>query len=246
MVVIPAISFADLLEASEARVLALFCRLTVEAAAPTDARIEKVARRFQLTAAQLLCGLGFNRHGPHLHEVHELLGLRDSLDLARRRNRIFVSDIYCELSREDVLAIYQRVRSDPESLHVMQYLLAERLRRIEQAIENTVNSLVIERYKKEMRAIYLDGIAQLEFAEERLARTDSGFRALLNEVDYIVDSRLVPIGDIFFRNSVLPQEKRRLIQRGLVPRYLVEHRLEEPDIPPQERRMLEAQLKSMK
>jgi hypothetical protein len=108
-----------------------------------------------------------------------------------------------------------------------------------------VNSIVIERYKKEMRAIYTDGVAQIDFAETRLADTHSGFRALLNEVAMIAESKLIPVGDIFYREGVLPEEKRRLIMRGLVPRNLVEDRLLDESISSQERKVLEEQIKTM-
>ena len=49
-----------------------------------------------------------------------------------------------------------------------------------------------------MRAIYNDGVARIEFAEDRLSKTHSGFRALLNEMVMIVDARLIPVGDIIF------------------------------------------------
>jgi hypothetical protein len=51
------------------------------------------------------------------------------------------------------------------------------------------------------------------------------------------------VGDIFFRDTVLPEEKRRLIVRGLVPRELIVARLAETDVPPQERKVLDEQLR---
>ena len=126
---------------------------------------------------------------------------------------------------------------------MLQHLLERRLQKIEESIEATVNSVVIERYKKEIRAIYSDGVAQIDFAEMRLSKVHSGFRALLNEVALIVESRLIPVGDIFFRESILPEEKRRLMIRGLIPRELVLSRLADERIPVQERAVLEDQLK---
>jgi hypothetical protein len=93
-----------------------------------------------------------------------------------------------------------------------------------------------------MRAIYHDGVAQIEFAEDRLSRTHSGFRALLNEVVMIVGVRLIPIGDLFFRDTIPPEEKRRLIRKGHIPKGLIEQRLADAAVPPQERTMLEDQL----
>lgn len=240
------ISFAELVTAPEERLVNVFCRIPIDRSESADMRIRTVAQRLQLGAAQLVCGLGFNRYAPRITEIVELLGLASFEDLVRRRNEAFVSDIYRDLAIDDVLAIYQAVRNEPAQLQVMQYLLAARLRNIEQEIDSTVNSLTIERYKKEMRAIYADGIAQIEFAEDRLQRTDSGFRALVNEVAIMVESRLMPAGDVFFRDSVLPEEKRKLISRGFIPRTLVESRLEDPALSIQERRMLEEQLRHMR
>ena len=120
----------------------------------------------------------------------------------------------------------------------MQYLLKRRLINIERQIEATVNSLIIEKYKAEMRAVYNDGIADIEFAEERLNTRDSGFRALLNEVCIIIESKLIPAGDIFFRDTILPQEKHKILSKGLMPRDLIQTRLEDENISQEEKQIL--------
>ena len=120
----------------------------------------------------------------------------------------------------------------------MQYLLESRLESIESKIEETVNSMIIEKYKAEMRAIYSDNIADIDFAEKRLSRTDSGFRALLNEVTIIAESKLLPAGDIFFRDTILPEEKRKLLNKGMIPIELIESRLADENISQQEKKML--------
>jgi hypothetical protein len=120
----------------------------------------------------------------------------------------------------------------------MQYLLRNRLENIESRIEATVNSLIIEKYKAEMQAVYADKIADIDFAEERLNNVESGFRALLNEVCLITGSRLIPAGDIFFRETILPEEKRKLLSKNLIPVELVESRLQDKDISQQEKKML--------
>ena len=210
--------------------------------APTS-RTKQVAKNLGLTHSQLVCAVGFNARIQDLSDVVAVMGF-DSYDaLARERNQAFANDIYQQLGINDVLAVYRHVVDCMPLLEVIQHLLTRRLQKIEDRIEATVNSVVIERYKKEMRSIYNDGVAQIDFAEERLSKTHSGFRALLNEVAMIVESRLIPIGDIFFRESILPEEKRRLMIRGLIPRELVESRLEDRDIPEQERNVLEDQLK---
>ncbi len=89
-----------------------------------------------------------------------------------------------------------------------------------------------------MRAIYSDNIADIDFAEKRLSRTNSGFRALLNEVTIIAESKLLPAGDIFFRETILPEEKRKLLNKGMIPIDLIETRLQEEQISQQEKKML--------
>ncbi|RME34038.1 MAG: hypothetical protein D6786_06035 [Gammaproteobacteria bacterium] len=200
------------------------------------------SRHHGLNLTQTICALGFNPHVGEVPEVLGQLGYPDYKKLADERNRRFIDDVYDKLTIGNVLKIYEVVAAAPEMLEVMQYLMISRLEHIEERIEQTVNSLVIDRYKREVRAIYKQGIATIEFAESRLDRTDSGFRALINEVGIIVDSRLIPIGDIFFRDTVLPEEKRRLIQRGQIPRELILSRLDDDGISAQERAMLEQSL----
>ncbi|MGD9600354.1 MAG: hypothetical protein AB7O21_00415 [Gammaproteobacteria bacterium] len=238
--------FEDILTADTAALLkALYKAASTREETVTGRRSRMIAKNLGLTHCQLLCAVGFNSHIHELPDVTTLLGYPGYDALAKTRNEYFVNDMYDRLGIRDVLAIYQHVARDPRHLQVLQYLMSARLRRLEERIEATVNSLVIERYKKEIRAIYADGVAQIEFADERLQNTHSGFRALLNEVTLMVESRLIPVGNMFFRENILPEEKRRLIVKGLVPRHLVESRLEEADIPPKERKVLEEQLRLM-
>lgn len=214
-----------------------------ERLASGTARARLVARNLGLTYAQLVCALGFNAGIEDLSDVLATIGFASYDELARERNVIFTTDIYQQLGIRDVLAVYQHAPKNMRLLEVLQHLIARRLQRIEDRIEETVNAIIIERYKKEMRSIYGDGVAQIDFAEQRLANTHSGFRALLNEVTLIAESRLIPVGDIFFRDSVLPEEKRRLIIRNLIPRELIQTRLADERIGAQERAVLEDQLK---
>lgn len=235
--------FQDILTSTGEDLLKVLYKSSAGAGGKSPASPREYARSLGLTYAQLVCALGFNPNIRDLPDVVEIVGFESYESLARERNQYFANDIYDRLGIKDVLAIYLAVPNDMQMLEVMQYLLSNRLRCIENRIEATVNSIVIERYKKEMRAIYNDGVAQIEFAEERLSQTHSGFRALLNEVVMIVEARLIPIGDLFFRDTILPEEKRRLITKGLIPKSLVEQRLEDEAVSPQERKVLEEQLR---
>jgi hypothetical protein len=234
--------FEEILTSSGESLLKMLYRSSADAKGGSSSSQKDYARNLRLTYAQLVCALGFNRDIHNLPDVIQIMGFVSYEALAKERDAFFTTDIYNRLGIKDVLAIYAHVPDDMDMLIVMQYLLFARLNQIEQRIEETVNSIVIERYKKEMRAIYHDGVAQIEFAEDRLNRTRSGFRALLNEVVMIVEARLIPTGDIFFRNTILPEEKRRLIIKGHIPKSLIEQRLDDDDVPAQERTMLEQQL----
>lgn len=235
--------FQEILTSSGEGLLKILYRSSSGANGKTASSTREYARNLGLTYAQVVCALGFNSDIRNLPDIIEIIGFESYDALARERNQYFANDIYDRLGIKDVLAIYQHVPNDMKMLEVMQYLLPTRLHRIESRIEATVNAVIIERYKKEMRAIYNDGVAQIDFSEKRLSQTHSGFRALLNEVVMIVEARLIPIGDLFFRDTILPEEKRRLIIKGLIPRELVEQRLTEDGVPLQERKVLEEQLR---
>lgn len=201
-------------------------------------KIKRVAAKLGVRSAQVVCGLGFNRNIRNLPDILSALGYENYEQLADDRNSYFINDVYQHLSIEDILAIYKSLKHQYGLIQVIQYLLTSRLANIEQRIDATVNPLVIERYKKELRTAYAEGIAQIDFAESRLTNVHSGFRALINEVVIMAETKLIPIGDIFFRDTVLPEEKRKLISRGLVPADFVHARLEDTTIPAKEREML--------
>jgi len=196
------------------------------------------AKKFRLNPEQLVFALGFNQKTRELEEIFTSLGYMNLEELTKERNELYINDIYQKISLENILTLYSIVRNDNEMLQVMQYLLKNRLENIESRIEATVNSLIIEKYKAEMKAVYADKIADIDFADERLNNTESGFRALLNEACIITESRLIPAGDIFFRETILPEEKRKLLSKNLIPVELVESRLEDANISQQEKQML--------
>lgn len=205
-----------------------------------------IARGLNLTSGQLMCGVGFNPEAQDSTEIVSLLGFKRFADIEERRNEYFAKDIYRRLTLDNILAIYDVIKDNNQALHSMQYLLHRRLQSIEDNIENTVNSLTIEKYKAEIRAIYSDGIATIDFAKERLQQMDNGFRSLVNEVSMITENKLIPVGEVFFMDTILPEEKRRLLDRGLIPSELVKTRLQDRSIPDQESRILREYLRKQK
>ena len=194
--------FKEIISANPEELMQFFYKINNDNT-PLEERFGNTVKKLQLRPAQIICSLGFNPNAKELPELLPVLGYVTYDELARERNDRFTTDIYKELSLENILSIYSAVKNDPDNLQLMPYLLKARLANIEEKIETTVNSLVIDKYKAEMRSIYNDGIANIDFAEDRLNRLDSGFRALLNEVTIITESRIIPVGDIFFREMII-------------------------------------------
>lgn len=235
--------FNDILSASEEELVQLFYKFRDDQSLAKEEKLAAVGKKFLLRGAQLACAVGFNPNAPQLTEILPIMGFDSFDELAQQRNDVFTTDIYRQLTFDNVIEIYSSIITNSELLQIMQYLLKKRLHNIERKIEATVNSIIIEKYKAEMRAIYFDRIATIEFVEERLDNKDSGFRALLNEVAIIIESKLIPTGDIFFRDSILPEEKRKLLNKGLIPIDLVESRLQDESITNEEKRILQDHLK---
>jgi len=235
--------FNKILHESENELIARLHGLC-DPALQTRVPLAEIATVLKLRPEQLICAVGFNHSARYLTEELAVLGYASFNELARDRNEIFVSDIYKRLTLENILKIYERIRNDQETVEVMQYLLKQRLGKIENEIESTVNSVVIDKYRSEMRTVYSLGIAGIDFAEDRLDRQDSGFRALLNEVSIIVENKIIPVGEIFFRDRVLPQEKLKLLNKGLIPLELVQSRINDEKISPYEKKVLNDYMKS--
>jgi len=238
-------TFNDIITAQEEELLQMFYKFR-EDTTTSGNRLNEVAKKFRMHPQQMICAVGFNPQVRFLTELLPILGYATYNELSQERNDTFISDIYKRLSLDNILKIYEVIVSDRDLLQTMQYLLKSRLEKIEQRIEETVNSLVIEKYRAEMRAIYNNGVATIEFAENRLDRQDSGFRALLNEVSIIVESKLIPAGEIFFRDTILPQEKQKLLGKGLIPKELVESRLADAKTSQDEKKVLYDYLKSQR
>jgi hypothetical protein len=232
-------TFSDILTGEEEDLVKIFYSFSAKKY-PDDNKknLAAAAKKLKLKPAQVILALGFNGNIKNLGEIYTALGFTSLEELTKERNEIYINDIYQYISLDNILTLYSTVKDENETLQVMQHLLKNRLENTESKIEATVSSLIIEKYKAEMKAIYADKIADIDFAEERLNNAESGFRALLNEACIITESRLIPAGDIFFRETILPEEKRKLLSKNLIPVELVESRLEEKNISQQEKQML--------
>ncbi len=235
-------SFKEIINFSEEELLQLLYKFNLSDKV-IENKAEAIAIQLKLREAQLICAIGFNKAVRKLPEIPPILGFANYDSLMNARNEFFTTDIYKLISLDNILSIYSMVKNDIKNKQIMEYLLSNRLETIEKRIEETVNSLIIDKYKEEMRAIYSDGIVGIDFVETRLNKSDSGFRALLNEVTLIVENKIIPAGDVFFRETILPQEKRKLLNKGLIPKDLIETRLSDASISDVEKKILYDHLK---
>ena len=231
-------SFKAILRYSEEQLLKLLYKFNISNRVD-DEKAGAIAMQLKLREAQLVCAIGFNARLPELTEIPPILGFTNYGAFINARNKYFTTDIYKLLTLDNILSIYA------SSKQIMECLLASRLKSVEERIDKTVNSLIIDKYKEEMRAIYSDEVVSVNFVEQRLDRSDSGFRALINEVSLIVESKIIPAGDIFFRDTVLPQEKKKLLNKGLIPKDLIEMRMGDPNITAIEKKILYDYVKTM-
>ena len=73
-----------------------------------------------------------------------------------------------KLSLRNLLSIYNRIKFENEILLTITGLNKKHaLQNIEQKIEITVSSTIIDRYKNEIRAIYHENIVDVDFVEEQ-------------------------------------------------------------------------------
>lgn len=229
--------FEEILTYTPEHVVDMFYSSGVDMVATTE---EEAAAHFKLNPGQLVCSLGFNKEIHNLLDIIFVLGYKSLEDFLKKCNRIFISDTYQQLSLKQILSIYDQVLNDPDQPDsLVCKLLSKRASMLEHKIEKSVKPVLIENYRTEMKTIYKTGSIPMEFIDLRLKNPDSGFRALLDEVSLIVDSKVISATDFFTRDSILPEEKRRLITRGLISKELINKRLEFKDLSDPEREMLE-------
>ncbi len=233
-------AFNELLTSTPEKIVDLFYSSGVDMASTSE---EEAAELFKLNPSQLICALGFNKKVRELMDIIFTLGNESIDSFLNKRNRIFIADTYHQLSLKQVLSIYDLVLNTPEqSGSFISKLFAKRMEILEHKIEKSVKPKLIENYRAEMKTIYKTGTIPMDFIDLRLQNPDSGFRALLDEVSLIVDSKALSAMEVFIRNSILPEEKRRLISKGLIPKELIQKRLEFTDLAASERDMLESYL----
>lgn len=233
-------SFLDILTASEEQLVNLFYRVKPSQSTDFLVKINHAATQLGLNHSQLVCALGFNKHIRELTDVLSVIGFSSYKLLSYRRNELFSHDTYGELSVDNVLDIYSERVRDEEILETLRELLSPRFTSIEARIaaEDRDPSLVFS-YKMEIHAVYASGIATEAFAQQRVAQDIGQFRLLTDEIQMVVEQGLIPASNLFFTDSLQPDEKKFLLQTGHVSDAMVRNRLQNSDISEQERDLLE-------
>ena len=126
------------------------------------ARINAIANRLELNHAQLVCGLGFNRHIGLLPDVLSVVGFSSERALFLRRDELFKTDVYQQLSVDDVIEIYALLSNNKELQRETHELITARLANIEAAIAQQANTSLVS-LKMELHAIYHSPIADENF-----------------------------------------------------------------------------------
>lgn len=233
------ISFKELLTASDEDLVKLFYKVKPGDDPDFIKRINKIAKQMGLNHSQVVCALGFNKHIRDLTDIVSTLGFRSYKLLSYRQNELFTTDTYQQLTIDNILDIYSEHLEDEQILAMIRELLGPRLEHIEADIEKNDDPSHVISYRMEIHAIYSSGIADKDFAEIRVKKDIGKFRIIANELNVIAEAGLVPPSNFFFMGTVLPDEKRELIQNNHIPAEMIKNRLQNSSISEEERDMLE-------
>jgi hypothetical protein len=234
------IGFTELLTASDADLVKIFYKVKVDETDDFIKRINKTATKLGLNHSQLVCALGFNKNIRELTDIISVLGFRSYKLLSYRQNELFTTDTYQQLSIDNILDIYSARLEDVEIMQSLRELIMPRLEHIEADIEKNDDPSHIISYRMEVHSIYSSGIADKAFAEQRINKKGIGkYRIIANELGVIVEAGLLPASNMFFMDSISPDEKKDLIERKHIPESMIKNRLQNAKISQEEREMLE-------
>ena len=233
------ISFTELLTAADEDLVKIFYKINSSPADDFIIRINKIASQLGLNHTQLVCALGFNKYIRGLSDIYSLLGFRSYKLLSYRCNELFSTDTYNQLPIDNVLDIYSERIEDAAILASLKEMLRPRLEHIEADIDKNDDPSHVISYRMEIHSIYTAGIVDKSFAEYRINKNIGRFRVLANEVNTIIEAGFFPPSNLFFIDTISPEEKKELIQHNHVNHDMIKNRLQNTKISPEERDMLE-------
>ena len=233
------LNFTELLTASDEDLVKIFYKVKSNPSDDFIVRINKVASQLDLNHSQLVCALGFNRHIRDLEDIYSMIGFRSYKLLSYRCNELFSTDTYKQLSVDNILDIYSERLEDQQILESLQDMLKPRLENIEKDIAKSDDPSHIISYRMEVHSIYTAGIVGKDFAEYRLNKDIGRFREMANEVNIIVEAGHAHPSNLFFLDTLSPQEKKDLILGGHITKDMIKNRLQNKNISQEEREILE-------
>jgi len=234
--------FTELLTASDADLVKIFYKIKTEPRDDFIVRINKVAAKLDLNHSQLVSALGFNRYIRDLPDIYSTLGFRSYKLLAYRCNELFRTDTYNQMTIDNILDIYSERLEDQQILDSIREMLDPRLEHIEQDLEKNEDPGHIISYRMEIHSIYSGGIVGREFAEMRLNKDIGKFRVYSDEVLAITEAGVLPPSNMFFMETLLPREKKQLIEKNYIDENMIKNRLQNKNIAREEREILEEYL----
>ena len=99
------LSFTELLTASDAELVKIFYKISVDENDDFIIKINKAAAQLDLNHSQLVCALGFNKHIRDLSDIYSTLGFRSYKLLSYRCNELYRTDTYNQLQIDNILDI---------------------------------------------------------------------------------------------------------------------------------------------
>jgi hypothetical protein len=232
-------SFTEILTAPDEELVRIFYKTSTGEETDFIKRINMVAAQLELNHSQLVCALGFNKHIRELTDIQQQLGFRSFKLLTYRMHELFTTDTYTQLPIDNILDIYSERLEDQEVLDTLRELLRPRLEHIEADIEKSDDPAHIISYKMEIHSIYTSGIADKEFADDRLSKNIGKYRLMANEANVIIEAGYHPPSNLFFMDSLSSEEKSDLIEAGHINKDMIKNRLQNVNISEEERDILE-------
>ena len=240
-------TFIELLTANPEELVRIFYKVRPQKTSGFIATIDEVASYLDVNHAQVVCGLGFNFAIGELPDVYSVLGFTSVKALYLRRDELFRTDIYAQLPVDAVIEIYSHCAQNEALMQVLQALSTERLNTIEDHIAEHSDPNIIISYKMELHAIYNSELANEEFAERRMISKNrklaDATKIQQDELKLIIDNKIIPASNLFFSDNLTPEEKLLLIESGEINVAMIKNRMQNTEISPAERDMLEDNLK---
>lgn len=233
------VSFTELLTASDADLVRIFYKITVDENDDFIIKINKAAAQLGLNHSQLVCALGFNKHIRNLADIYSTLGFRSYKLLSYRCNELFSTDAYNQLAIDNILDIYSERLEDQQILDAIREIIHPRLVHIEACIDKHDDPSLIFSYRMEIHSIYSAGIVDKSFSEQRLNMKNGKYRILSDEINAIIQSGFFPPSNLFFLDCVTPEEKKVLIENNLISADMIKNRIQNKNISGEERELLE-------